>query len=123
LPDSDTPEQDLLIEAYRDFNARRMDAVLARMHPAVEWANGMEGGHVHGVEEVRAYWTRQWSMIDPRVEPLRVERDQAGRYVVEVHQVVRDLEGNLLQDAVVHHAYLISGGLIERMDIQKKLGF
>ena len=119
MPDSDTPEQDLLIEAYRDFNARRMDAVLARMHPAVEWANGMEGGHVHGVEEVRAYWTRQWSMIEPRVEPLRVERDQAGRFVVEVHQVVRDLEGNLLQDAVVHHAYLISGGLIERMDIEK----
>ncbi len=34
------------------------------------WANGMEGGDVHGVDEVRKYWTRQLAMIDPRVEPI-----------------------------------------------------
>lgn len=117
MPEQNSADEDLLVQAYRDFNARRMEAVLARMHPDVEWANGMEGGHVHGVEEVRAYWTRQWSMIDPHVEPLRVEQDQSGRYVVEVHQVVRDLRGNVTLDAVVHHAYRISEGLIARMDI------
>ena len=111
-------ERELLIGAYRDFNARRMDAVLARMHPEVEWANGMEGGHVHGIDAVRAYWTRQWSTIDPHVEPLSIEQDKAGRLVVEVHQVVRDLKGNVLLDTVVHHAYRIRGNLIERMDIK-----
>jgi hypothetical protein len=118
MPNTDLSEQELLMQAYRDFNARRMDAVLARMHPAVEWANGMEGGHVHGVDEVRAYWTRQWSMIDPHVEPLRIERDPLGRFIVEVHQTVRDLDGNLLLDTVVHHAYCIRDGLIEGMDIE-----
>ncbi|HEV2137132.1 MAG TPA: nuclear transport factor 2 family protein [Terracidiphilus sp.] len=118
MPNQDATEQELLREAYRDFNARRIDAVLARMHPAVEWANGMEGGHVHGIDEVRAYWTRQWGMIDPHVEPLRIELDQAGRFVVEVHQTVRDLNGNLLVDTVVHHAYRIRDALIERMDIE-----
>ena len=118
MPNQELSEQELLTQAYRDFNARRMEDVLARMHPHVEWANGMEGGHVHGVDEVRAYWTRQWSMIDPHVEPLRIEREQAGRFVVEVHQVVRDLKGNLLLDTVVHHAYSIREGLIERMDIE-----
>ena len=117
MPENINAEQDMLVQAYRDFNERRINAVLARMHPAVEWANGMEGGHVYGVDNVRAYWTRQWSTIDPHVEPLRVERDEAGRFVVEVHQVVHDLEGNLLVDTVVHHAYRIAGGLIERMDI------
>lgn len=111
-------ERELLTQAYQDFNARRMEAVLARMHPSVEWANGMEGGHVHGVDAVRAYWTRQWSTVDPNVEPLRIERDPAGRFVVEVHQTVRDLKGNLLLDTMVHHAYRITGGLIERMDIE-----
>ena len=111
-------EQDLLTQAYRDFNARRIDAVLERMHPAVEWTNGMEGGHVHGIDEVRAYWTRQWSMIDPHVEPLGIEQDQAGRFVVEVHQTVRDLKGNVLLEAVVHHAYRFRDGLIARMDIE-----
>ncbi len=119
---SDDPEIDdreLLAGAYRDFNERRIDAVLARMHPAVEWANGMEGGHVHGREAVRDYWTRQWNILDPHVDPLRIERDEDDRMIVEVHQVVRDLKGNVLLDTIVHHAYRVSGGLIERMDIQQ----
>ena len=33
-----------LTRVYGLFNAR----ALATMHPNVEWANGMEGGHVHG---------------------------------------------------------------------------
>ena len=111
-------ERELLTEAYRDFNARRLDAVLARMHPHVVWPNGMEGGCVYGHEGVRDYWTRQWSILDPSVEPLRIESDESGRYVVEVHQVVRDLAGVLLSDAIVRHAYRISDGLIERMDIE-----
>jgi hypothetical protein len=89
------------------------------MHPAVEWANGMEGGHVHGRDGVRDYWTRQWGMLDPHVDPLNIQRDEPGRLIVEVHQVVRDLKGNLLLDTIVHHAYRVTDGLIERMDIQQ----
>lgn len=111
-------ERELLAGAYRDFNARRIDEVLAKMHPEVKWANGMEGGHVHGREEVRAYWTRQWAVIDPQVEPLSILQDESGRFIVEVHQVVRDIQGNLLVDTVVHHAYQIRNSLIERMDIE-----
>ena len=108
----------ILEQAYRDFNQRRIDAVLARLHPEVEWANGMEGGHVHGREEVRAYWTRQWAILDPHVDPVRIAPDAAGRWVVEVHQVVHDKNGNLLVDKIVTHAYRVRGGLIERMDIE-----
>jgi hypothetical protein len=116
--DSMGGERELLHAAYREFNARRIDAVLALMHPDVVWPNGMEGGYVHGHDGVRAYWTRQWGMIDPHVEPLNMEKDAMGRVVVEVHQVVRDLNGNLLADKIVHHAYSIRDGLIERMDIE-----
>ena len=112
-------DREILAAAYRDFNARRIEDVLARMHPDVEWANGMEGGHVNGREGVRAYWTRQWSILDPHVEPMSIERDQDSRYVVEVHQVVRDLQGNILVDTIVHHAYRLAAGLIERMDIEQ----
>jgi hypothetical protein len=27
---------------------------------------------VHGRDAVREYWTRQWDVIDPRVDPVRV---------------------------------------------------
>ncbi|MGD0628925.1 MAG: nuclear transport factor 2 family protein [Terracidiphilus sp.] len=111
-------EREILVAAYRDFNARHIDAVLALMHPAVVWPNGMEGGYVDGHEGVRAYWTRQWGMIDPHVEPVAMENDEQGRIVVEVHQVVRDLDGNVLLDTVVHHTYTVRDGLIERMEIE-----
>ena len=71
-------ERELLEGAYRDFNARQIDAVLARMHRDVIWPNGMEGGFVHGHEGVRDYWTRQWAVLDPHVEPLEISQDAQG---------------------------------------------
>src|ERR1035438_2723321 len=95
-PMSSVDERELLISAYREFNARNIDAVLALMHPNVQWANGMEGGHVYGRDAVRAYWTRQWTIVDPHVEPLRIEAGEADRFLVEVHQVGLDLKGILI---------------------------
>jgi len=43
----------ILLAAYRDFNARRLDDVLALMQPDVVWPNGMEGGFVYGHQVVR----------------------------------------------------------------------
>ncbi len=114
-----TPEErELLQGAYREFNDRQLEAVLARMHPEVEWSNGWEGGYVLGHEGVRDYWTRQWAVLDPHVEPLGIEADGEGRLVVRVHQVVRDRNGALLADTIVHHAYWMKDGLIAKMDIQ-----
>jgi hypothetical protein len=110
-------KREMLTAIYKFFNARDIGAVLAHMHPDVDWPNGMEGGRVHGHNDVRAYWQRQWTMIDPCVEPTRIEDDDTGRTVVDVHQVVRDLSGKILSDRKVQHVYLIEGGLIKRMDI------
>jgi hypothetical protein len=82
-------------------------------------ANGLEGGYVHGHEAVRDYWTRQWTRIDPRVEPRRFTTDDAGRIVVDVHQIVRDLTGRVMSDQMVQHVYEIKDGLVERMEIRK----
>jgi len=111
--------RELLIAAYRAFNARDIDTILEMMHPDVDWPNGMEGGRVHGQENVRRYWTRQWGILEPYVEPVSVAEGEAGRSVVRVHQVVRDLAGNLLVDQFVEHVYTIRDGRIERMDIRE----
>jgi hypothetical protein len=115
-------EHELLATAYREFNRRNIEAVLAMMHPDVKWANGMEGGHVVGREAVRAYWTRQFLTLDPQVEPVGIERDTEGRFVVRVHQVVRDRDGKLLVDTFVLHAYRIRDKLIQQMDIEPATG-
>jgi SnoaL-like domain len=112
-------DRELLIETYANFNARAMDAVLDTMHPDVDWPNGMEGGRVHGRSSVRDYWTRQWGLIDPHVEPVSFKTDETGRTIVTVHQVVHDLEGKLLLDQMVEHVYRIEDGLIRSMEIQE----
>jgi hypothetical protein len=113
-----TDERELIRGAYADFNARRLEAVLARMRSDVVWPNGMEGGFVYGHEGVREYWTRQWAILDPHVEPAEINADERGRWVVKVHQVVHDREGKLLADQFVRHAYEIRDSLIARMDIE-----
>jgi hypothetical protein len=111
-------EREILEAAYRAFNTRDIDAALATMHPDVAWPNGMEGGYVHGHRDVRDYWTRQWAIIDPHVEPLDFEVDADGRIVVNVHQVVRDLAGQVKADRVVQHVYELREELIVRMEIR-----
>ena len=76
--------------AYDAFNRRDVDAALAAMTADVAWANGWEGGHVHGHDAVRDYWTRQWGQLDPRVTPRAMTVDDRGRVLVDVDQVVRD---------------------------------
>ena len=110
-------EREVLAAAYRDFNARNIDAVISQMHPQVEWANGMEGGHVLGKDAVRDYWARQFTMFNPRVDPTSIEADGSDGWVVTVHQVVHDMKGNLLLDTTVYHTYRFRDGFIARMDI------
>jgi hypothetical protein len=112
-------DYDLFRKIYDAFNRRDVDAVLASMHPDVDWPNGMEGGRVHGREAVRQYWLRQWNQIDPRVEPLGFLTDPTGAVVVNVHQVVRDLSGNLLAERMVQHVYRVDQDLIRSMEIRE----
>ena len=79
----------------------------------------VRGAEVLGRADVRAYWTRQFGVIDPRVEPVGFDTDSAGRTVVRVHQVVRNPAGAVISDGVVEHLYTIADGLITRMDTRK----
>ena len=110
-------DQELLTAAYHAFNTRDLEAALAVMHPEVEWPNTMEGGYVQGHDGVSAYWTKQWNLVDPHVEPLRFATDANGRIVIEVHQVVQDLQGHLLEEVMVQHIYRMEAGLIRRMEM------
>ena len=107
----------LLRDLYAAFNARDVDAVLAHVHPDVDWPNAFEGGRVHGREAVREYWSRQFEQIDPRVEPEQVTATDDGRVAVEVHQVVRDRDGAIVAEGRVTHIYSIRDGLVVRMDV------
>ena len=112
-----TAAMERLRQVYADFNARDIEAVLAVMHPDVDWPNGWEGGRVRGHAEVRDYWTRQWAEIDSSVEPVGFSETPDGRIAVEVHQLVKDLDGKVLSEGTVTHVYTFDEGLVTRMDI------
>jgi hypothetical protein len=104
---------------YDAFNARDIDTVLGAMTPDVDWPNGMEGTREIGHDAVRAYWLRQWDMIEPHVEPVGFSERPGGHTAIEVHQVIRDLQGNVLNDRTVRHVYEFDGELVSRMDIEE----
>jgi ketosteroid isomerase-like protein len=108
----------LLRAMYAAFNAREIERVLACMSPEVDWPNAWEGGRVRGHEAVRDYWRRQWSGIDPTVEPVAFATRPDGTIAVEVRQVVRGLDGMALSEGRVVHVYTFSEGLISRMDVE-----
>src|SRR3989442_6452634 len=99
--------------------ARDVDRAVAARHAEMSCQNGMKGGDVQAQEAVSDYWTRQWRLIDPRVEPRRFGTDETGRIVVDVHQVIRDRSGNTVADQMVQHVSTIRDGLIRHMEIRK----
>jgi ketosteroid isomerase-like protein len=118
-------EIEVLKHIYDRFNARDIDGVLAFLTDDVAWANGMDGGHVFGREAVRQYWTRQWSMVSPHVEPVSFTKAADGSIVAEVQQSVRDLEGKPLEgqthglkDKSVGHIFRLQDGKVTRFDIR-----
>jgi hypothetical protein len=117
MPNQPAPNFELLRAAYAAFNARDIDAARTLMTPDVAWPKAFKGGFVRGPEEVRAYWTEQWSEINSHVEPIAFYPNGAGQVMVDVHQVVRDLAGAVIADEHVGYCFTIAQGLIQAMEV------
>ncbi len=113
------PEVRALLEgAYAAFNRRDVDDVLAGMAPDVAWPNAWEGGTVHGHDEVRDYWERQWRELDPEVRPVSMAVDDDGRVRVVVEQTVRQVGEATGTVGRVAHVYTLRDGLVTRMEVE-----
>jgi hypothetical protein len=52
------------------------------------------------------------------VEPTRFTERPNGTVEVTIHQIVKDLQGNVLFDGIVKHVYTLQDNLLQRMDIE-----
>ncbi|MBE9461649.1 nuclear transport factor 2 family protein [Dyadobacter subterraneus] len=111
--------QKILNGLYQDFNQRNIEAVLAHVHTNVTWPNGWEGGYVYGHDQVREYWLRQWQEIDPNVVPVSFQVRPGGLIAVGVHQIIRDLNGQVLSDGLVTHTYSFEDEKVRSMVIEE----
>ena len=76
---------------------------------------------------MRAYWTRQWAIVSPHVEPVSFERAEDGAVVARVIQTIRDLDGHALEgqthglkDKTVGHVFRLRNGKVTRFDVQEE---
>jgi hypothetical protein len=107
----------LLTRLYEAFNRKDVEAVVAALHPDVDWPNLLDGGYIHGREAVRDYWKRQFAIVSPEATPLEFRPLPDGRLAVKIHYVVRAGEsGGLWTDEVSSNIYSFQDGLILRMD-------
>jgi hypothetical protein len=109
--------EEFLQNLYDAFNKREIEKIISLMRSDVKWANGLEGGFVYGRDAVREYWTNQFKDIQPELETLKFETDEKNREVVTVHQIVKDLQGNVLADMMVQQIFTIKDGLISLYEI------
>lgn len=110
-----------LRSAYKAYNARDIDSALSFMQHDVSWPNGIDGGYVHGHNAIREYWTEQWKTIDPHIEPQQFQLGEDGSVIVTVHQLVRDVRGNVLRDDKIQHVYTMHRGLVKSMTIREHI--
>ena len=111
--------EEVIRKAYASFNERNIDQALSTMQSDVQWSKAWEGGYISGHDEIRSYWTRQWSEINPKVDPIGFSERDNGSLEVKVHQNVKDLEGGSIFDGTVKHIYRFQDGLIQTMDIEQ----
>ena len=96
---------ELLTAAYRDFNARRIEpcwhGCIRTLNGRTEWraATSLDGRRFAHTGLANGARSTRMSTL------CALKPDEKGRLIVEVHQVVRDLDGNVLIDTIVHHAY------------------
>ena len=113
-----TQYQPLIAKAYTAFNKRDIETALTTMQPNIQWSKAWEGGYIDGHDEIRQYWTRQWTEINPTVDPIGFNERENGSLEVKVHQIVKDHDGSLMFDGLVKHIYTFQDGLIKTMDIE-----
>ena len=110
----------LIKQLYEDFNARKVDSILAKLTEDVMWANGMDGGYIHGHKDLRNYWERQWSVLNPQIKPVSFKKTEEDSIFADVLFSGQPMEGQMqeFKDMPAGHIFHVKDGLVSRFDIQ-----
>ncbi|WP_405659191.1 nuclear transport factor 2 family protein [Streptomyces sp. NBC_00079] len=115
-------QEALVRRMYEVFSTDERDTFVLRcLAPDVDWPNVLDGVRLHGREEVRAYWTRQFAAGHPlvRLEGVRLDGDGVGVVATVRTGMREDASGDRWAEGTVEHVYRFGGdGLVTRMDVR-----
>jgi ketosteroid isomerase-like protein len=112
----DGTERIIFLEhAYRCFNERRIDDLLAMMTDDVQWPDVANGIILKGKASISPYWQAQFAVANPTVIPTDFF-PVGGDVVAVIKQQILDHQGELLAaPSTVYHRYTFKDGLVSRM--------
>jgi hypothetical protein len=111
------PRRALLLRFYRAIDVKDVDAIVAMLHPDVDFPDQLnEDRRLHGVEAVRAYYERAFSIIAGESTLTAFHSRPDGSVEVRVHHHVTSLDGALWHDGPVDYSFGFRDGLIARLD-------
>ena len=112
--------RELLLQAYAAYNSQEVEALVALVSDDVDWPDD-DARRLHAKDEVRAYWTEQWSRTRTHDEPVGFSERNDGRTVVDISQVMRSVHGRSSPKASSCTLHRIEGDRIVHMDIEAHL--
>ena len=98
------------------LTARDLDAVIALLHPDIDWQDNLNGGRRVGRDAVRAYLSEVMATVAIVSTPISIMPSGPDRYLARVNHVVRNRDGQLWGQEVVSHVLVLREGLIVRVD-------
>jgi ketosteroid isomerase-like protein len=107
---------ELVRRMYAAYNGRDAESLLALLTEDVDWPDGPV--RMHGKDQLRDYWLRQWTRVRPHDEPGEPVELGGGRIAVHVDQTVRTPDGSPVSTGRFRHVFHLRDGLVTRLDIE-----
>lgn len=107
----------LLLRFYKALDARDVDAVMALLHPEVDFPDQLnEDRRLRGAAAVRGYYEKAFGIIAAESTPTAFHARPDGSIEVRVHHHVTSIDGALWHDGPVNYSFSFRDGLIARLD-------
>lgn len=114
-----TERERCIVELRTAINALDFDAALALLHPDVDWQDIVNGGRLHGLAAVRAYWTDIRDLLTTGASPISHRLIDEDRIAVRMLHSLAGKQGKAWGEETLTQVFTFQDGLIIRMDLDE----
>ncbi|MDP1737854.1 MAG: nuclear transport factor 2 family protein [Caulobacter sp.] len=114
-----TDRQLRITELWTAVNRQDFEAAIALLHPDVDWQDIVNGGRLHGIAAVRAYWTRISELLTSDSSPITYRLIGEDRIAARMLHSLTGKQGKVWGEEALTQVFTLRDGLIVRMDLDE----